>query len=155
MLNDLLQFTEEEQKHYKLHLAWKSHDNLEPYDEYCEDWEKWVHWQRWRGEKNNNDFNRDYIFSVFNDYKCHEDNVYIFGGVFKVINRHDRYAETNIGYDVELTPVLKPLVGRLVLRLACDRPPRGRSFYLETYMDYLEVHGILPKPINELKSSKI
>lgn len=155
MLNDLLRFSAEEQMKYKLHLAWKSQDELEPYDEFCESWDKWVFWQRWRGPNNNNDFNREYIFSLFKDYKCKEENVYIYGGAFKVLKTLSDFRETYIGYDVELTPLLEPLIGRLVLRLTDYRAPRGRSFYLESHMDYLEVLGILPQPVNELKSPRI
>ena len=95
----------ENPKDYKVHFGcwngWKH-----PLDDWVSDKSNWVGWQRWR--PGNNAFNRDYIFSLMDFYR--EKDVWLFGGVFRVLARHpDRY-------DVELTELGRPFIGRLKLR---------------------------------------
>ena len=90
---------------YKIHFGrWNGWH--QPLDEWVSDRSRWVGWQRYRPKRN--EFNRPYIFSLMDFY--HEKDVWLFGGVFRVLSRHqDRY-------DVELTELCRPFIGRLKLR---------------------------------------
>ena len=90
---------------YKIHLG-RPNNVAQPLDEWVRDQSLWVGWQRYRPK--NNAFNRPYIFSLMDFY--HAKDAWLFGGVFRVLARHqDRY-------DVELTELGEPLIGRLKLR---------------------------------------
>lgn len=109
-LNEILNLPDKELLKYKLHLA-ANNGYEEPLDVFARDFDKWKGWNEWRGNKN--DFNRELIFSLIPDY--HRNNKYIFGGVFKVVERLDDYGDTEIGYRVELADKFNGLVGRLVV----------------------------------------
>ena len=88
-----------------------------------------------------NEFNRPHIFSLLDFY--HEKDVWLFGGVFRVLARHqDRY-------DVELTELDKPFIGRLKLR----SPYRSRATRVNFENHYdgphtLRVSEILREPFS-------
>ena len=140
-LNAILNLTQEEIRNCKLHLAAKA-NGTEPLDVFIRDFDEWKSWNEYRS--GNNDFNRDYIFSLIPDY--HRSNKFVFGGLFKVVKRFDNYAETEIGYEVELCDRFSEYVGRLVVDFYRYQGLRGRSFCFESYIDSMSVAEILQKP---------
>jgi hypothetical protein len=96
----------------------------------------------WRGNKD--DFNREFIFSLIQFY--HEPNRWLFGGIFKIINRHENYLDTEVGYDLELVDLHKELIGRLIINFPRYQGMRGRSFLLEAYYKEFMVSEILKRP---------
>ena len=87
MLNDI--FRLEDPRQYKLHLAGTNEDGLRPLDQYVADRSNWVDWNEYKNPQRN-DWTRDYVFSVMNFYA--KTDCWLFGGVFKVLNRlPDRY----------------------------------------------------------------
>ena len=140
-LNDLFQFTKDEIKKYKIHLA--AYNGYEqPLDVFARDREEWKSWNEWRGGKD--DFNREYILGMIPDY--HRPGKYVFGGIFKIVKRLDDWQETSIGYEVELTNQFESLIGRLVVDFYRYQGLRGRAFLLESFIDYFSVSEILQKP---------
>lgn len=137
-LNDLFQLSKEELRTYKLHLA-AYNGAIQPLDVFVRDKEEWREWNEWRGNKD--DFNRDYILGLIPDY--HKNGKYIFGGIFKIIERYDNYQETYKGYKVELTNRFESLIGRLVIKFDRYQGMRGRAFKLENYIDDLSVSEIM------------
>jgi hypothetical protein len=128
---------------YKLHLACFDGRN-QPLNIYLKDWDHWVGWNEWRRGKN--DFNRSYIFSLIQFY--HEPNKWLFGGIFKVVKRHEDYADTEVGYELELVDLHKDLIGRLVIDFYRYQGMRGRSFKLESYFENFNVSEILKRPFD-------
>lgn len=139
-LNDLLHFSGEDFSKYKLHLA-AYNGETQPLDVFARDFDEWIDWNQWRGGKN--DFNRQYIFSLIQDY--HRPNKYVFGGIFEVVERYDDYEETEVGYKVVLCDDFKPLIGRLIVELTYESH-RGRAFRLESYINSLFISEITEKP---------
>lgn len=90
---------------YKVHFAmWNQ--VKQPLDVLTTDRQEWQGWQEYRSGRD--DFNRPLIFSLASFY--HEPGTWLFGGVFRVIIRHeDRY-------EVELTDIGASFIGRLRLR---------------------------------------
>jgi len=128
---------------YKLHLAcWNGYDH--PLDLFLNNWEGWLRWNRWRSSKD--DFNREYIFCLLRFY--HEPNKWLFGGIFRIIKRYDNYAETNIGYDLELDETHKELMGRFMIDFYRPQGMMGRAFKLENYYDAFMVSEVLKKPFD-------
>ena len=118
---------------YKAHFGrWNQYE--QPLDVWVRNREHWHEWQRSR--RGRDAFNRPYIFSLMDFY--HEQDVWLFGGIFRVLARHeDRY-------EVELTKRGEIFIGRLKLR----SPYRSRSTRVnfENHFDKFEVSGILPEP---------
>ncbi len=115
---------------YKVHFG-RWNGRHQPLDEWVKDRSRWVGWQEYR--PNNNAFNRPYIFSLMRFY--HEKDVWLFGGVFHVLARHqDRY-------DIELTELGRPFIGRLKLRSSYRS--RATRVNFENHYDDLEVLEIL------------
>jgi hypothetical protein len=118
---------------YKIHFGrWNKFEN--PLDEWLVDNKNWQGWQEYRPKKN--EFNRSYIFSLMQFY--HESDVWLFGGIFKVLNRFDDR------YEVELTPQHHDLIGRLKIKT----PYRARStrVNLERYYDDFTLNEVLKEP---------
>ncbi len=125
----------DEVQDHKVHFArWNGED--QPLDEWVRDPTAWVGWQRYRPHPDKDDFNRDYIFSLMSFY--HETDVWLFGGVFRVKERHkDRY-------EVELTERGGQFIGRLKLRFHyVARNPRPN---FEGSYDEFEVSEVLAEP---------
>lgn len=141
-LNDLLNLSMQELQQFKLHLA-KFDGETQPLDVFSRDFEEWKFWNEWRGKDSKDVFNRKYILGLIHDY--HRTNKYIFGGIFEVVERFDNYQETEIGYKVELTDLLKPLIGRLVIHFESYQGMRGRSFLLENFIDSCYISEITEK----------
>lgn len=105
---------------------------------YVRDHEEWVGWNTWGDSRNI--YNRSYIFSLIDFY--HETNVWLFGGIYRVI---DRYYENGYHrYKIEEMREYSSYVGRLKIQL--ERPRRGKSFYLESWIDKMMVLEILKEP---------
>lgn len=140
-LNQILNLSQKEICNCKLHLAAAS-DDAEPLDVFSRDFEEWKGWNEWRANKN--DFTRDFIFSLIPDY--HRPGKYLFGGLFRITKRFNDYAKTKRGYEVELCDRFSNLVGRLVVNFYRYQGMRGRAFYLESYLDSMDVAEILETP---------
>jgi hypothetical protein len=99
---------------YKVHFA-RWNDVVHPLEVFARDKKEWQQWQEyWPGR---DDFNRPFIFSLIQFY--HETDIWLFGGIFRVVTRHgDRY-------EVEkLTETGRALIGRLKLRSDYRSVPR-------------------------------
>lgn len=140
-LNSILNLSEKDIRKYKLHLAaWNG--SVHPLDVFSRDREEWKGWNEWR--KNRNDFNRDFIFTLIPDY--HRPGKYIFGGVFKVVERYQDYADTEVGYKVELSEQYEEFIGRLVVDFYRYQGLRGRAFVFAHFIDEMIVSEITEKP---------
>lgn len=95
---------------YKCHFAvWNGDD--EPVDVFVKDRDLWKKWQEYRPKRKGRNldcFNRDFIFSFMRFH--HRGNEYwLFGGIWKVIKRNNRYK-------VELCDKDKEFIGRLLVK---------------------------------------
>ena len=141
MLNDLFHLSKDEMRKYKIHLA--AYNGYEqPLDVFARDREEWKAWNEWRDGKDQ--FNRDFILGLIPDY--HKTDKYIFGGIFRVVDRYNDWNETKVGYKVELTNQFDYLIGRLVVGFYRYPGLRGRAFLLETLIDSMSVSEILQNP---------
>ena len=77
-------------RQHKVHFAvWNQIKH--PIDVLATDEEEWQGWNSWRSV--NNDFNRDFIFSVAQDK--HDATRWLFGGVWEVLERRpERHAHS-------------------------------------------------------------
>ena len=122
---------------YKLHLAcWNGHN--QPLDLFVSDFKIWKAWNEWKGTKN--EFSRKFIFSLIDYY--HEPSKWLFGGIWEVKKRHLEKKREDGGYEVELVPDSKNLIGRLIIDYSRSSG-RGRAFRLENYFDQFKVSEIL------------
>ncbi|MCY4108911.1 MAG: hypothetical protein OXG11_07780 [Chloroflexi bacterium] len=95
----------EKPKDYKIHFG-RHNSQAQPLDVCVNDPSAWDGWQAHRPGRN--EFSRPCIFSLMDFY--HERDAWLFGGIFRVLARHeDRY-------EVELTDLGAPFIGRLKLR---------------------------------------
>jgi hypothetical protein len=120
-------------KDYKIHFArWnKAH---QPLDVFTRNRHEWQEWQEYRPKRD--EFNRPFIFSLASFY--HEPDMWLFGGVYKVVERRpDRYV-------VELSQVGELFIGRL--KLHSTYRERATRVKMEGYFDDLHVAEILPEP---------
>lgn len=118
---------------YKVHFArWNKHD--QPLEVWVRDRKEWQGWQEYRPARN--DFNRPSIFSLMQFY--HEPDIWLFGGIFKVLARHDDR------YDVTLSGVGTEYIGRLKLR--SNYRDRGTRVNFENHYPNFEVQEILREP---------
>lgn len=138
---EILKLTDTDLRKYKLHLAcWNGYE--QPLDVYLNNWDNWIGWNKWRGNKN--DFNREYIFSLIQFY--HEPNKWLFGGIFKIVERFKDWPETKIGYKLKLVELHKEMIGRLIIDFHRYSGMRGRAFLLENYYNDFYVSEIFKKP---------
>ena len=122
-----------EPQNYKAHFARWSGRN-EPLEVWARDKIEWQGWQEyWPGR---NEFNRPLIFSLIRYY--HEPDIWLFGGVFRVLNRHQD------SYEVELTNEGAAFAGRLKLFL--QYRDRGTRVNFENHYSKFEVQEILREP---------
>jgi hypothetical protein len=120
-------------ENYKLHFARWNGEN-QPLEVWARDKREWQGWQEYRPARD--DFNRPFIFSLVQFYR--EPDIWLFGGVFRVLQRHsDRY-------EVELAKEGNGFLGRLKLRSTYrERATRVR---FETHYPGLDVQEILREP---------
>ena len=120
-------------KDYKVHFGrWNGQE--EPLEVWVRDSLDWELWQKYRPRRD--EFNRPLIFSLINFY--HEPDVWLFGGVFHVVARHENE------YEVELTQQGTPFIGRLKLRSSYRS--RGSRVNFENHYKNFEVQEILREP---------
>jgi hypothetical protein len=118
---------------YKVHFARRSRD-AQPLEVFVRDKAEWQGWQEYWPSRN--DFNRPLIFSLVQFY--HETDAWLFGGVFRVLTRHeDRY-------EAGLLDAGRGFIGRLKLH----SPYRGRTTRVnfENHYEDFEVQEILREP---------
>ena len=111
---------------YKLHLA-AFNGEEHPFDVYNRSSDEWKEWNEYRGAKD--DFNRSKILCLIPDY--HHPGIYIFVGVYKIIDRYDDWDKTGKGYRVKLSEEFSYHIGKLKIRFNRYQGLRGRSFRLE------------------------
>ena len=121
---------------YKLHLACRNQDGDHPLDVYVADRGTWLGWNQWRGKKN--DWTRDFVFSLMEFYP--KTDTWLFGGVFRVLERHDD------SYELQEVDDYKKYVGRAILSFHNYQGLRGRAFCLEKFLNRFELAEILPAP---------
>lgn len=73
-------------------------------------------------------------------------NRYLFGGIFRVVGRHDDWSDTEIGYDLDVVKEYESLIGRLEIDFERYQGMRGRAFRLESYMESMYVSQITEEP---------
>jgi hypothetical protein len=120
-------------KNYKLHFA-RWNKESQPLDVWVRDKREWQGWQEYRPARD--DFNRPFIFSLIQFY--HEPDIWLFGGVFRVLKRHAKR------YEVKLTDESAAFIGRLKLRSSYRE--RATRVKFENHYGELEVHEILREP---------
>jgi hypothetical protein len=118
---------------YKTHFArWNGYN--QPLEVWARSEDEWKGWQEYRPSRN--DFNRPYIFSLIQFY--HETDIWLFGGIYKVLARHDDR------YEVERTQEGQNFIGRLKIKSTYrDRTTRPK---LENHYADFEVREILSEP---------
>lgn len=118
---------------YKVHFARWNGEN-QPLEVWVRDKHEWQTWQEYRPARD--DFNRPFIFSLMQFY--HETDIWLFGGVFRVVERHaDRY-------EVELSRDAAGFIGRLKLRSSYRE--RATRVNFENHYPTLELQEILNEP---------
>jgi len=118
---------------YKIHFArWNKH--VEPLEVFVRDKKEWQGWQEYRPTRD--EFNRPLIFSIVQFY--HETDSWLFGGIYKVLERHDDR------YEVALQDDGRGFIGRLKLH----SPYRGRTTRakFENHYNEFTVLEILREP---------
>ena len=133
-LKDTLPISEPQE--YKLHLACRDKNFVQPLDEYVIDPAKWVGWNEWRGRRN--DWTKPYVLSFMEFY--HKTDTWLFGGAFAVLERREN------GYKLCSLPSFEKYVGRLLASFHRYQGMRGRAYLLENYIDDFKVSEILPLP---------
>lgn len=123
---------------FKLHCAvYNGEDH--PIDVLSNDAGEWQRWNSWRNV--NDDFNRDFIFSVAQDR--HDPTLWLFGGIWEVVAR--RPEPRTHSYDVILREdVLGPYMRRLSIRLALAGRNRRRN--MEACLPDMSVASVLAEP---------
>ncbi len=116
---------------YKIHFA--------RYNQYNQPLDAWINgeWERWQEYwPGRDDFNKPFIFSLMSFY--HEPNTWLYGGIFKVIER-----KKNEYYRVELTNIGKNFIGRL--KINYPYPDRATRPHMMPHYNKFEVKEILPE----------
>jgi hypothetical protein len=122
-----------EPQNYKVHFA-RPGPNDQPLEVWVRDKREWQGWQETRPGRDA--FNRSKIFSLIQFY--HETDIWLFGGVFRILKRHDDR------YEVELTGEGAAFLGRLKLRSSYRH--RSTRVNLENHYPGFEVQEILREP---------
>ena len=120
-------------KQCKLHCA-VFNGERHPIDVLATDWAEWVGWNSYRGGRN--DFNLKYVFSLAQARD--ESGVWLFGGVFEVINTWDTY------YDVELREGFLP--GCIKRLKVAFQHPRNVRLIMDRQVDQMSVVELLREP---------
>ncbi len=121
----------EEMSNYRVHLA-KQAGATKPIDVLARSKEEWKNWQMHKGKRNR--FPVDYIIS----FAQINGDRFLFGGVFKVINR------TKESYEVQLLEDYEDLIGRVVLEYR-GTSKRNTVFKLENIFQKLRIIEIYAK----------
>lgn len=120
-------------ENYKIHFA-RWNKEAQPLEVWVRNKREWQAWQEYRPTRD--EFNRPLIFSLIRFY--HEPDTWLFGGVFRILNRHAHH------YEVELTNDGEGFIGRLKLHSPYrERAPRVR---FENHYSQFDVQEILREP---------
>ena len=122
-----------EPQNYKVHFA-RPGPNDQPLEVWARDKREWQGWQETRPGRDA--FNRPKIFSLIQFY--HETDIWLFGGVFRILKRHDDR------YEVEMTEEGTAFLGRLKLRSSYRH--RSTRVNFENHYSGFEVQEILREP---------
>ncbi len=110
-LSNIIRIDNPTQYKYKGHFAVRSGD-VEPLNEFIEDEDNWKKWQEYRPKTKKgvylDIFSRDFIFSFMRFYP-RGNEYWLFGGIWKVIKRNNRYK-------VKLSDFGKEFIGRLLVQ---------------------------------------
>lgn len=123
----------ENQEDFKVHFA-RWNGETQPLEVFVRDRNEWQGWQEYRPARN--DFNRPLIFSLVRFY--HEADAWLFGGVFRVLARHDDR------YKVELLASSSGFIGRL--KLHSPHRSRATRANFENHYGEFKVLEILREP---------
>lgn len=126
-----------EPEKYKLHRARRNPRGDQPLDVYVRDKKEWRDWNTWRS--NNDEFNKQYIFSMMNFY--HESNMWLFGGIYEVTGRGEKNSHS---YEIRDLPEHSHFIGKL--KIGMEKLPRNRALCLERWIDKMTVSEILKEP---------
>lgn len=123
---------------HKVHFAvWNQLRH--PIDVLATSREEWQEWNSWRSV--NNDFNRDFIFSVAQDK--HDPTRWLFGGIWEVLER--RPQQQAHSYTVMLREdLMGPFIRRLWIRH--KRSGRNSRQLMESALPTMTVSSILEEP---------
>ena len=128
----------ERREDYKVHFA-RWNGDAQPLEVFVRDKREWRGWQEyWPGR---NDFNRPLIFSLAQFY--HESDTWLFGGIFRVLKRHDDR------YEVALQNTGAGFIGRL--KLHSDYRGRTTRANFENHYEDFAVQEILREPYSGRK----
>jgi|GEM_PF-5831542 len=129
---------------YKLYLARENKKGEKPLDVFVESYEEWIDWVSWRSDeekkKNQDVWNRKYIFSVMDFYPQKKLNRWLFGGIFRVIIRYN-----NGNYEIKEVKEYEDFIGRVLLSYQRTPPSGGRVFNLENFINDFSIEQILGK----------
>jgi hypothetical protein len=120
-------------ENYKLHFARWNGKN-QPLEVWVRNKREWQGWQEYRPARD--EFNRPFVFSLIQFY--HEPDIWLFGGVFRVSQRHHER------YEVELSDEGAGFLGRLKLRSTYQN--RATRVRFENHYPSLEVQEVLREP---------
>jgi hypothetical protein len=118
---------------YKVHFARWNRAN-QPLEVFVRDRVEWQGWQEYRPSRD--EFNRPFIFSLAQFY--HEVDAWLFGGVFRILARHDDR------YEVQLLKAGSGFIGRLKLHSPYRARPTRVNF--ENHYNSLQVQEVLREP---------
>ena len=121
-------------ENFKLHLA-NATAYEHPLNVYVRDRDTWLEWNQWRAP-GKNDWTRPCILSFIEFPRIA--NGHLFGGAFEVVARRED------GYELRELEAFSKWEGRLICKFTRPRGMRGRSFFLENFIDQLTVHLVLP-----------
>jgi len=119
---------------FKLCLA-AERDGEHPLDVYGRERMDWIRWIE-RKDLRKNDWTRPFILSFIEFHPT--PGTYLFGGGFEVVARRED------GYELRELEAFSKWEGRLICKFTRPRGMRGRSFFLENFIDQLTVHLVLP-----------
>lgn len=118
---------------YKLHLACRNPEGVQPLDEFVIDRERWHGWNSWRAGKNV--WTRPRILTLIDFYP--RNHAWLFGGVYEVMERRAD------GYQLQTVSEFEPFTGRVIVHLVRKRGLRGRAFNLESHFDQMQLQEVL------------
>ena len=128
---------------FKIHAACYNQED-QPLDVFLRDREEWNDWTAWFSGTHY--FNRPYVISLMDFYP--ERDVWLFGGIFKVLNHHTKPAAALAGthaYQVELSDKGADFIGRLKIRSAALKV-RNKRVRAESFLPKMELQEILRQP---------
>ena len=145
-LEDILPIGEKELKEYKINFHTPYPRGEDPLDVFVEDRNIFHGWNTSGGGERLH-LNRDYSFAVIQFHPERADNIWLFGGIYKISNpRRETRAngEEKWRCDCELQDKYKEFIGRLKLRI--EKDTRLRILNFEEHYNSIIVSEILKEP---------